>query len=167
MSLPGASSSGLIFEPISLDAVSKPLVQQGLAYWRSLCGARAFPARSQIAPRAIMRLLTNTVLLKVLDEGADFEFLVVGDEVTRAYRAPLMHRRLSEVAKDLPNAAVFWGHVYRDIVQNRKPWAVRFCAGHDGEAKFSDGEAILLPLGPSDDVVDHIITFTKRSLVPR
>ncbi len=166
MSLPDSSRPGPVFEPIDIDAVSKPLVQEGLAYWRSLCGSRAFPARDQISPRAIRRLLTNTILIRVLDAGADFEFLVVGDEVTRAYRAPLMHRRLSEIGKDIPNAAGFWGNVYRDIVQNRKPWAVRFSAGHDGEARFSDGEAILLPLGPSDDVVDHIITFTKRTLAP-
>lgn len=157
---------GPTFEAIALEALSKPLVIQGLAYWRSLCGTRTFPAREQLSPREILRLLTNTILLKVIDGGNDFEFAVVGDEVTRAYRTKLIHRRLSEIAKDIPNAATFWGGVYRDIIQNRKPWAVRFSSGSDGEARFSNAEAVLLPLGPRDDVVDHIITFTQRTLAP-
>lgn len=167
MSARGLAPKGPVFEEISFEALTKPLVLEGLAYWRSLCGPRAFPAREQISPRAISRLLTNTILLKVIDGGGDFEFAIVGDEVTRAYRAAMIHRRLSEIAKDIPNAATFWGGVYRDIVQNRKPCAMRFSSGTDGEAKFSDAEAVLLPLGPSDETVDHIITFTKRTLTSK
>jgi hypothetical protein len=160
------AATGPQFQAIELHELTKPLVLQGLAYWRSLRGDRAYPCRDQISPRAIIRLLTNTVLLRVLDGGADFEFLVVGDEVTRAYRAPMLRRRLSEIAADLPNASSYWGGVYRDIVRTGKPHAVRFTADAGGEAKFSDAEAVLLPLGPTDEVVDHIITFTKRT-IPR
>ena len=154
----------LTYQSIGLDELHYLQVREGLAYWQSLCGNRAYPARQQIEPRAICRLLCNTIVIKVIDGGADFEFAIVGDEVTRAYRAPLMRRRLSEVAADLPHSAEYWGSVYRDICTNRQPRAVRFSSGFDGEARFADAEAVLLPLGPNDETVDHIITFAKRTL---
>jgi hypothetical protein len=159
-----AGQQGSSYQVIGLDDLRYSQVREGLAYWRSLRGARAFPAREQIEPRAIARILTNTILIKVIEGGADFEFLIVGDEVMRAYRTPLIHRRLSEVAVDIPNSAAWWGYVYQDVCHNRKPWAVRYGAGFDGEAKFSNAEAVLLPLGPTDTVVDHILTFGKRTL---
>jgi hypothetical protein len=137
-------------------------VCEGFAYWKLLCGERPFPTREEISPRAIARLLTNLILLKVIDGGADFEFVIVGDEVQRAYSASLLRRRLSDIAKDLPNSAAYWGGVYRDIVRTGKPWAVRFAAGLDGETRFFEAEAVLLPLGPREGAVDHILTFGKR-----
>lgn len=155
---------GSSYQVIALNELRYPEVREGLAYWQSLRGTRAFPAREQIEPRGIARLLDNVILLKVIGGGTDFEFVIVGDEVSRAYRTALIHRRLSDIANDLPNSAAWWGYVYQDICRNRKPWAVRYGAGFDGEAKFSDAEAVLLPLGPTDIVVDHIITFGKRTL---
>lgn len=151
------------YQVIGLDDLRYPQVREGLAYWQSLRGTRAFPSREQISPRAIARILTNTILIRVIGDGDDFEYVIVGDEVLRAYRVPLIHRRLSELTADLPNSTAYWGKVYRDICANKKPWAVRYGAGLDGEAKFSDAEAVLLPLGPTDDIVDHIMTFGKRT----
>lgn len=156
---------GSSYQVIGLDDLRYPEVCEGLAYWQSLRGTRAFPSREQIEPRGIARILTNTILIKVLGGGTDFEFAIVGDEVMRAYRTPLIHRRLSDIARDMPNSAAWWGYVYQDICLNRKPWAVRYGAGFDGEAKFSDAEAVVLPLGPTDAAVDHLITFGKRTLI--
>lgn len=155
---------GSSYQIIGLDDLRYEPVREGLAYWQSLRGTRAFPAREQIEPRAIARLLTNTIVIKVIGGGTDFEFLTVGDEVMRAYRTSLIHRRLSDIAVDMPNSAAWWGYVYQDIFHHRKPWAVRYGAGFDGEAKFSDAEAVVLPLGATDAVVDHILTFGARTL---
>jgi hypothetical protein len=150
------------FAVIDFEALRFREVREGYAYWDRLRGDRAFPAREQLQPRAIAPLLTNLILLRVIDGGRDFEYRIVGDEVSRAYRTQLNLRRLSEVGKDIPTAATYWGDVYRDICQNRKPWAVRYSPGIDGEGRFSEAEAVLLPLGPRDDEVDYILTFGKR-----
>ncbi|MDE2182407.1 MAG: PAS domain-containing protein [Alphaproteobacteria bacterium] len=160
-----ADDNGTIFEIIRLDEVDDPLLGEGIAYWRSLRGARAFPAREQIDPRALARLLSRTVLIKVLDGGHDFQYVIVGDEISRAYSTPLVRRRISDIVKDMPNTIGFWALVYRDVCREPRPCAVRLRGGHDGETRFSEGTVVLLPLGPSDDVVDHMITFGKRTLI--
>ncbi len=152
------------YRAIGLAELSYPQVRDGLQYWQSLKGERLFPSRQQVKPRAIASLLANTILIKVIEGGKDFVFTIVGDEVLRSYRTPFIHRRWSELVVDLPHAAAYWGDVYRDICRNKKPWAVRYTPGLDGEAKFSKAEAVVLPLGPNDDVVDHILTFGERTV---
>jgi hypothetical protein len=153
------------FEVVRLEDLKDPLVRQGIAYWDALRGPRAFPSRGEVNPRAVAPLLSRAILLKVIGGGEDFEFAIVGDDVNRAYCAPLLHRRLSEIACDLPNSAAWWGRVYRDICRTGRPWAVCMHAGSDGETNYSDGEAALLPLGASQDSVDHIVTFAWRRLM--
>lgn len=151
------------FKAIGFDELRFAPVREGLQYWQSLCGARAYPARDQIMPRAICRILCSALLIKVIEGGADFEYAIVGDEVARTYRAHLARRKLSEVAVEMPVSSAYWGTVYRDICAIRQPRAVRYSVQLDNEANFADAEAVLLPLGPDDETVDHIITFAKRT----
>lgn len=159
---PARALSRIAFTPIGLDGLRHVPLREGLNYWRFLCGGRAFPARDAIEPRAICRLLCNAILLKVIEGGADFEFVIVGDEVTQAYRVPLARRRLSEVAADLPQSAAHWGKIYRRVLTERVPLAWRFSIRLESEAMFSEAETVLLPMGKSDDAVDHLLIFTKR-----
>lgn len=153
------------FEVLGLDRVEDPLLLRGIGYWKSLRGPRAFPAREEIVPRAIAPLLSRTVIIRVVDGGTDFEYVIVGDEVERAYKAPLIHRRISDIAREMPNTIGFWDGVYRDVCRTHQPVYVRLIAGHDGETHFSDGQVVLLPLGISDERVDHMITFGRRTLI--
>ena len=43
---------------ISVDEVANGLVQRAVAYWRSLCGARRFPARSDLTLRGLAAAFT-------------------------------------------------------------------------------------------------------------
>lgn len=153
------------FEVVGIDAIQDAQVRQGIAYWNALRGPRVFPSREEVSPRAIAPLLSRAILLKVIGDGEDFEFVIVGDEVERAYRTTLLHRRLSDVARDLPNSAAWWEHVYREICRTGVPWAVRMHAGVDNETNYSDGEAALLPLGTADGKVEYIMTFAWRKLL--
>lgn len=150
------------FEIIPLDKISRPPVLEGLLYWNGLRGERRFPARSEISPRPIVKLLPNTLIVQVLENGTDFKYVLVGDEVVRAYRTVLVQRRVSEIAADMPHAAMFWKTLYRRVFDNGTPIAVRFRSGQDGESNFIDAETVLLPLGPAEGPVDHIIAFTNR-----
>lgn len=158
---PGSSS----FEIHDIADVEDSLLLRGIDYWKSLRGSRQFPAREQIEPRAIAPLLSRTVVIRVVDGGADFEYVIVGDEVERAYKAKLIHRRVSDIAREMPNTISFWDGIYRDVCRTHQPVFVRMIAGHDEETHFSEGQVVLLPLGTSDDQVDHMITFGKRTLI--
>lgn len=157
--------SGPQFEIIDFSQLRLEPVLEGVRHWNALRGDRPYPARSEITPRGVAPLLTNVVVIRVLSGGEDFEIAIAGDEVVRSYRTNILHRRLSEIAGDLPNVCAWWGNVYRSIAQSGQPCAVRFSSGLDSEMKFADAETALLPLGPAGGPVDYIIGFTKRHFV--
>ena len=148
------------FDIAKLDELTHPVLRQGIAHWNAVRGFRAFPAREDLKPRQIATLLTHMTLLRAIDGGMDCEFRIVGDEVGRAYRAPLINRRASEVARDLPKAALSWGNILRRVATSRLPLAVHIHTGRDApEVNFTEAQVVCLPLGPRDDLVDHIVTF--------
>jgi hypothetical protein len=154
------------FEVVALDKLESPVVKQGADYWNALRGTRRYPARKDLHPRELTPILRNLLLIKVVDGGADFEFRIVGDVQMQTYALPFTGKRLSEFASS--DAAYcyilrgFFGHV-REFGE---PIAVR---GHMGRAfsnvRFSYCESMFLPLGESDDAVDHLLGFS--AYVPR
>lgn len=151
-------------ELISLDDLQSPVVRLGLEYWNTQRGMKRFPTREDIRARDIASALPHMVLVKVLDSGEDFLLKIVGDEVSRSYRAPLNNRLMSEIAADLPNTVERWRALYRQVAQTALPMAVRVVVGLETpEINFTQAETICLPLGPSNDCVDHLITFGKRT----
>lgn len=152
-----------LVEQIPCDHLVSNEVCAGYAYWQCLRGARRFPARDEIRPRDIASILRHMVLTRVLDDGGDFLLKIVGDEVARAYRAPLINRRFSEIALDLPNTTARWSKLYRQVAETGEPLAVRVVVGQEApEINFTQAETICLPFGPADDCVDHLVTVGKR-----
>ncbi len=150
-------------EIIPLDTVEQPVLQQGVAYWRMLRGTRAFPSRDEIRLRDLASLLKHMVLVKVLDGADDFFMKVVGDEVARCYRAPLINRRMSDIAADLPRSVARWSALYRKVALSGEPLAVCVTVGSEKpELNFTHSTTVCLPFGPSDDAVDHLVTFGQR-----
>jgi hypothetical protein len=152
-------------EIVTLDELIDPTVRRGVARWRQLCGTRAFPSREDIRPRDCAGLLRNMMLVRVIDHGADFELRIVGDEISRAYPAPLNGRLLSDVAAELPLVGHGWGNMFRVVVGTRLPIAIRVRVGLNApDVRFSMSEAACLPLGPSDDTVDHLMSIGAHTL---
>jgi len=138
-------------------------VRLGFDYWQSQCGARKFPGRTQIRPNQIASALSHFSLIKVWDGGSDYEVRIAGDAMNYAYRAPLNGRLISDIATDLPLMAARWRRIFEEIIATGLPLAVRTHAGHDlPETNFSDSEAVFLPLGESDDAVDHLLLFAQH-----
>jgi hypothetical protein len=156
------------FSLVALDDIESAPLRVGLTYWEGVRGFRRFPARADVKPRDIATALQYMSLLKV--EGDDFIYRIVGDAIVRAYDIPLQNRRVSDIAFDEPGFDVIVLPLFRKIVETGKPIAVRGTTGHDvTRANFTDYENVLLPLGPDDQTVDHVITFsyyTSRPFVP-
>ena len=153
------------FEVVPVEELHSPVVRLGFDYWRLLRGSRPFPAREDVKPRDITVALNCMVLARAIDGGNDFEMRIVGDNVVRAYRAPLINRRMSEIAADLPRTAKSWTELYRQVVETRMPVGVRSVVGHDRlEVNYIKSEVVVLPLGASRNSVDHVMTFGCRLL---
>jgi hypothetical protein len=154
------------FEVVLLDDIESPVVKQGANYWNALRGTRRYPARQELRPREFASILRNTLLVRVIDKGADFEFRIVGDEQAQTYALPFAGKRLSEFApSDVAYCYVlkgFFGHV----TEHGEPVAVRGNMGNVfPKVQFSYCESIFLPLGESDDAVDHLLGFS--AYIPR
>jgi hypothetical protein len=146
---------------ISLDELTSPTVRLGVEHWHKLCGDRSFPAREQVKPRDIVSVLSAMSLLKVL-EGGDFQYRIAGDAVVRAYDLRLQNRRLSEIEEESASFHLFVRPVLSHVVSRRSPLALRGKIGHDARrTHFTHHENALLPLGPSDDKVDHVLVFSN------
>src|SRR5580692_3405383 len=82
---------------IDLDQIENAAVRAGVDYWRKIGGARKFPSRNDLSPRDIAGLLRNTVLLRVIDDGVDYDYRIVGDAHVIAHGYSMQGRRLSRI----------------------------------------------------------------------
>jgi len=150
-----------VIEVISLDELQFPALHSGVHYWRQLCGERRFPRREDLRPRGIAGLLCNTELVRVLDGGSDYEYRIVGDAVACAYGRQLQNHRLSDFEATAPATVRVTRKLFGIVIDNGMPLAVRSKTGHDTpEAKFTEAETVILPLGICDSAVDHVLVFS-------
>ncbi|MDE1986795.1 MAG: PAS domain-containing protein [Alphaproteobacteria bacterium] len=149
-------------EFITLEQLENPVVRFGASYWLSLRGTKCFPARDLVNVRDVGNALSHMMLIKVIEGGADFELRVVGDAIARALRVPVHKRRLGDIAGEAPLFAERNFKFYRSVVESRKPLAMRTYLGPASqELKYTHVEALILPLGSRDDLVDYLLAFAS------
>jgi hypothetical protein len=148
------------FAPVALDELENPLVRRAVGYWRTLSGKRRYPAREDLDTRDLVPFQPYMILLKVIDGGADFEYRFVGETQCMAYERPYSGRRLSNPANVSPYSKAFFT-AYQCIQKSGTPFAIRGWAGKDFTfATFAYFESVVLPLGPDDKHVDHLMIFS-------
>ena len=157
-----ASAETETVKEITLDQLSSRPVREGAAYWLGLRGTRAYPTRDDISPRQMRGFLRNAILIRILDDGADFEYRIVGDAHVQAYGFHIKGLKLSQMDHLVPGHAPRLAHIY-NIARNRaaplalRGWAMR------GSEPFHH-ESVFLPLGPGPGTVDHILNITDYTL---
>src|ERR1700733_15374181 len=63
----------------SIEEAGSAVVKRSVIYWRSLCGQRRFPARSDLTLRGMASFMPYVLIVRAIDGGADYEFAYVGD----------------------------------------------------------------------------------------
>jgi len=164
--VPSSQPHPSTYEWLTLDQVSRAPLRAAAAYWSKLRGDRRFPARSDLNPRDMRSFLPYISLLAVIDGGADFEHKIVGDIVVRAFSVPIQNRRFSAIAEDAPELIALSFELFRKVVDTRAPLAYLQRSGNDiYHIAYSEAEMVLLPLGQSDDAVDHVAGFAIHSSI--
>jgi hypothetical protein len=147
--------------PISLDAVEAPAVRAGVGYWKRLCGQRKFPSRNEVTPRDILGLLRNTILLRVIDGGNDYEYRIVGDAHVIAHGFSAQGMKLSELGSFASGYGEVLKSLYDYPVRNCAPLALRgWISKGEDDSEFIYAESVFLPLGPDEATVDHVLNFS-------
>ena len=98
-----------------------PLFEPGLQYWQSLA-SQALPNRHAIDPVQIPDLLSNVMLLDVLEGGSDFRYRLAGTAVEHNFGAPIKGLVLSEIVETLPSIKPILD-VKRQCVATASPYA--------------------------------------------
>lgn len=135
---------------VTLDLGSAPpALREGLAYWDRARGARSMPARAEIEPRAIVRILPNLMLLDVLREPLDFRYRLVGTRIDHYAADRYTGKRMSEVPHQRPPSQ-FWSEC-RFVVEHARPTFNRtpYVGAH---RDFLSVVNLICPLGEDDNV---------------
>ena len=81
-----------------IDRIGEPELRDLYCYWHEKRGGRGYPARADILPEEIARLLPYVMLVDVLDEGRHFRFRLIGTDVAIGVdpTGKLQHEELPE-----------------------------------------------------------------------
>ncbi len=141
-----------------VDQAVSHFVKLGVAYWRSLCGQRRFPARADMTLRGAAAILPYSVIVKVIDGGDDFEYRFVGEAQRQAFKASFKGLRVSQIEAAVPQLGSVLRAAYERVVVPGTPFIIRGRVDHAlTDAQMLFHETAFLPLGASDAAVDHLL----------
>lgn len=150
------------FEP---EIVQSPAVLGLYAYWERLRGPREFPAKSDVDLAAIARHAANMLLLKVRYDPLDFEYRIVGDEVSTRLGS-VKGRHVREAA--LLNVGSSAYRNYCAVIERRRPqflegWAPIPLLGTD----HYQLSRVHCPLSEDGRTIDHILSCVTFGMAQR
>ncbi len=147
---------------VSLSDIKSPLVHSAVETWNQLRGARKFPARTDLSPHAISKFLRNSVLYRLLEGASDYEIRVMGDGAVYAYGMSYQGMKMSDVNRVTPGMGDIVGRVCTAVFNRRDLVAFKGCLS-TSECEIINQEIVFLPLGPTDTLVDHILSIGDYS----
>lgn len=143
---------------IAYDTVENAITRTAAAYWTALRRYRALPARAQLAPRDMRAILSNVVLLRVIDDGRDYEYRIAGEAFVWAYSAQFRGLFLSDVEAVNPEHGERMRALYEHVRATAAPIGLQGWIGRNlPQARFVYHETVLLPFGDDGACVDHIL----------
>ena len=142
----------------SIDEVEHPIVKSAVSYWQSVRAQRRFPARADLTLRGMASFLPYTLIVAVIENGADYEYCFVGDVERQAFKRNFKGMRVSQVEKIAPKFGEIIRATYDKLFSTGLPFAVRGLADHVKTTEhMPHHETAFLPLGAADGLVDHFL----------
>jgi hypothetical protein len=146
-------------QEIALNDIHNTTVQRGLDTWTHVCGSRAFPARADLTPRMLSDLLRNTVLVRVLEPGEEYELRIVGDAMAQAQGRSFQGMSMAEIDLLVPGHGSALRKIYNAVCGRRAPVAFRGWYTREADRRTLFHETVLTPLSNDGYVIDHILVF--------
>jgi len=150
-------SSGEIITAAQLEALA---VREAVERWQAAKGAKPYPG----APDTVMApVCDNIILVKVLGEGEDYQYLRVGEALVAGFGEDFSGQCLSEIEQTNPRFGIGLRMLYEMVRASGEPLCYRGWAGQDMPgAKFIYYESAVLPFGGAH--VDHILVISMLVL---
>ncbi|MCP5412215.1 MAG: hypothetical protein H6924_08780 [Alphaproteobacteria bacterium] len=148
-------------EIVTLDQLEAPPVAAAVRAWRQDSGTRAFPA----SPDGFIGN-PHVFVVRILDQGTDYEYASVGAELIKGFDEDFSGRRLSSIVATNPRFGIGLRMLYDMVRSSGEPLGYRGWVGRDMKgARFNYHENAVLPFGATDARVEHLVVAT--ALVPR
>lgn len=155
--IPDESSGEIITVP-QLEA--EP-VRGAVACWQALRGPKSYP---EMPDEVMAPVSANIILVKVLGEGADYQYLRVGEALVAAFGEDFSGQCLSEIEQTNPRFGIGLRMLYEMVRAGGEPLCYRGWAGQDMPgAQFVYYESAVLPFGRASKV-DTILVISMLVL---
>jgi hypothetical protein len=145
----------------SLDDFEGELAQSGQAqlldlyrYWRSQCGDRLAPARTDIRPEEIMPILPLILLLDIVGNAPRLKYRLVGTEFVVMYGAEVTGKFLDEIDLDGMRDLIIADY-FKVVKECRPSWTTWDFAKDDG--RWLAYERLTLPLSEDGQRVNMLL----------
>lgn len=137
-------------------------LRQALAYWNSKRRGRRMPARRDLDPIEIPRLLPRIILTDVLRDPLDFRYRLIGTEVVAVARRDFTGSRFSELSGKGSDSVV-WDNCLT-VVRTKAPFSRKppYVGPRDD---LHSGQNLLMPLssdGQEVDMIFQVIAYQRR-----
>jgi len=156
-----AETRGDILLPGRLDA---ELARAGAAMWNALKHEARFPSRACMSSCLTSKLREGSLLVEVLDGGADYRYRDVGAALVKGFNQDFSGRCLSQIIETAPRFGLGLRMLYEMVRAGGEPLGYRGWVGEDlPGAAFVHHESAILPLG-QDNVVEHLLVVSSLVL---
>jgi hypothetical protein len=159
-----AARGEVIINPQSADQVGRrvnpsdvdhPVVLCALKAWNERRGGDAYPSKDAMTPQHMKPFLRNVILVRVLDDGADYEYRLCGDAAIVAFGRDYKGCRIADLNRVQPGYGDVMARLYGRVRKSREPIFVRGLLTRS-DMSLDEQQAVFLPLG-TDAGVDHIL----------
>lgn len=129
-----------------------------LQHWKTLCGDRAMPRRSDFDPINVPGLLSGICLVEVINGGEDYFYRVAGTGLEEMSGQALQNKRFSEL--EHAEACEAMRATCAACVQSARPVVITNMLQEPGRDHTAI-TAIILPLSDDGETVNMILTLTE------
>ncbi len=134
-------------------ALKSPINRFGYDYWLEKRGQRLMPARSDIDPAEITKILPHIFLLDVQGEPLDFRYRLIGSKMDEHMRGRYTGLWMSQIPHQAPPSRI-WSNC-RQAVAERTPFSSDTpYVGRNKE--FLTTEDLIMPLADDGAHVDML-----------
>jgi hypothetical protein len=146
-------------QEIALNDIHNATVQRGLDVWTRVRAGRLFPARTDLTPRMLSELLRNTVLVRVLEPGEEYELRIVGDAMAQAQGRSFQGMSMAEIDLLVPGHGKSLRKIYNAVCARGTPVAFRGWYTREADGRTLFHETVVTPLSNDGRAIDHLLVF--------
>ncbi len=137
----------------TLLALKSPINQRGFDYWNQKRGSKALPARDDIDPSEILKILPHVFLLDVRPEPLDFRYRLIGTKMDEHMTGSYSGLWMSEIPHQKAPSRI-WASC-RQVVEQKQPLSsdTPYVGKHK---EFLTTEDLIMPLSDDGEQVNML-----------